>query len=195
MSKEIESKWLDVDFDELRKRIKLGGGELVQPMTLMKLHVFDSSDHALSRDEAFIRVRDEGDRVTMCYKKFSADTLDGVTEITFDVSDYDKAVEFLVSAGFIIKKTEEKRRETWRLGTAEIALDEWPWLPPLIEVETPSESDQSIVAEKLGLDLKKASHSAVGHFYADVYGIDESDFNNKMRRLGFDEKPALLKSA
>ena len=62
MGLEIEATFIDIDKDTLRKQLKALGGELKQPETLMRRVIFDRGQNA------FVRVRDEGNCITMSYK-------------------------------------------------------------------------------------------------------------------------------
>ena len=75
MQAEIEAVFLDINKDELRKRLEEFGAELVQPERLMRRTAFDLGRHE------FARVRNEGDKVTMTYKCFTDNTITGAKEI------------------------------------------------------------------------------------------------------------------
>lgn len=62
MNLEIEAKFTRVDHDEVRNRLKNVGATCERPMTLMRRVVYHPLDDRL---DAFFRVRDEGDKVTM----------------------------------------------------------------------------------------------------------------------------------
>ena len=69
MQAEIEAVFLDINKDELRKKLEEFGAELVQPERLMRRTAFDLGRHE------FARVRNEGDKVTMTYKCFTDNTI------------------------------------------------------------------------------------------------------------------------
>jgi inorganic triphosphatase YgiF len=62
---EIEVKFLDVDFDDIRRKLKKLGAICEQPMRLMKRAILDTPDLKMRETGAYIRVRDEGHRVTL----------------------------------------------------------------------------------------------------------------------------------
>ena len=114
------------------------------------------NDFMRTDKDAFLRVRDEGDKVTLTYKQFDSLSVDGAKEIEVEVSDYDKTVAILAQAGLPAYTSQQTRRETWHLGNVEIMLDEWPWLRPYIEIEGESEEVLRQVADQLGFDWKDA---------------------------------------
>jgi adenylate cyclase class 2 len=150
MKSEIEVKFANVDHDEIRERLKELGATLEQPMRNMRRVVIDTPE--LKKKNAFIRIRDEGDKVTVTYKQFDQLSIDGAKEIEIVVSNFEDAVALFASAGLSHSSLQESRREAWSLGEVEIVLDEWPWLNPYIEIEGPSEELVTLTAKKLNFD-------------------------------------------
>lgn len=69
MNTEIEVKFVDVNIDDMRDQLQTIGATCTQSMRTMRRTVL----YPVSRDpDAFVRVRDEGDRVTLTYKLFTA---------------------------------------------------------------------------------------------------------------------------
>lgn len=150
MNLEIEAKFTRVNYDDVRNKLRELGAVCERPMTLMKRAVYHPLDDNL---DAYFRVRDEGDKVTMTYKQFDdASSIHGVSEIETVVGDYDATVAILDRTGVPRETYQETKREVWRLDDVEIMLDEWPWVEPFIEVEGPSEEAVRKAAEKLGFD-------------------------------------------
>lgn len=157
MDTEIEVKFLDIDFDDLRGKLKNLNAVCEQPMRLMRRAIIDYSDGRMKQtSDAFIRVRDEGNRVTMTYKQHKIVAVDGAQEIEIKVSDFDSAVKMWQAVGLIVHSLQESKRETWKLDGVEIVLDEWPWLKPYIEIENCSEAALQATAKKLGLNWQDA---------------------------------------
>jgi adenylate cyclase class 2 len=162
MKTEIEVKFVDVDIDEIRSRLQAIGAECAQPMRAMRRQVFYLVDRS---KDAYVRVRDEGDKVTMTYKQFEEAGLHGAKEIEVVVSDFADAIDIISQSGLEQKSYQETRRETWHIGTTEVVIDEWPWLRPFIEIEGQSEADVREVAAKLQFDWNDAVFGAVTAAY------------------------------
>lgn len=194
MQTEIEAKFLNVDHNVVRRNLRELGGVCEQPMRLMRRVVFHSDD--MEAKGAFVRIRDEGYRVTMTYKQFDADVIDGAKEYEIEVSDFDTAIAILDAAGVAHDTFQESRRENWRLGDVEVMLDEWPWLAPYVEIEGPSEDQVTIVAESLGFAWEDAVFGGVANAYANQYphigeaGIRE--INRNWSIIKFDNLPPKL---
>jgi len=193
MQTEIEVKFVNVDHDEIREKLRAAGAICEKPMRTMRRVAFDS-DFMRDGKDSFARVRDEGDRVTMTYKQFDDLSLHGAKEIEFEVSDYEKAVEFLIQLGLQANSSQETRRETWVLGEAEIMLDEWPWLNPYIEIEAPTEEIVRSTAQVLGFDFADGVYGDVMAAYRIQYphlGLKDTVGNIELVRFG-DPLPDLL---
>ncbi len=175
MPTEIEAKFLDIDPAAVRAKLKALGATLVQPEVLMKRKVFD---HPTNKQGDWLRVRDEGDRITMSYKQVLDRTVHGTKEITVEVSDFDNACAILAAAQLIPKAYQETRRETWRLDDAEIMIDTWPWIPTFVEVEASSEEQLKAMVEKLGLDWSAALYGSVEPAYQKYYEVTEKEIDS-----------------
>jgi len=193
MQEEIEVKYLDVPHDEAQERLKRAGAVCKQQMRMMRRAIIDYPDRRLQTGLhgawASVRVRDEGDRVTCTYKHVASDGKDSMHEIEFTVSSYENAVELFKAIGLDVYTKQETKRETWQLGNVEIELDEWPWMPPYIEIEGPSEEDVRRTAEMLGYNFDKAfrgsSYTAYRMYYPKMSPEETVD---SIKHLTFDGK-------
>lgn len=170
MKTEIEVKFCNVDIDDIRERLTSVGAVCEQPMRLMKRALIEEPHH--KAEHAFLRIRDEGDKVTLTFKRRAdkdAQTIDNVKELEVVVSDFDDTVELFREAGWEYKTFQESRRETWQLDDAEVVIDEWPWLPPYIEIEGETEAALQAVAAKLGLDWQDAMFGHIDAVYEKDY--------------------------
>lgn len=167
MKPEIEAKFLSVNKEAIRTKLGTLGAECKQPMQLMRRVVFDLP--GVDDTSAYLRIRDEGHRITMTYKQFDDISLTGAKEIEIIVNDYDTAIALVGAVGIPIKSDQEARRETWKLGEAEIVIDEWPWIEPFIEIEGPTEEVVRGAAKTLGLQWKDAAFGDIMTAYRSHY--------------------------
>lgn len=165
MKPEIEAKFLDVNFDEVRAKLRDLGAECVQPMRLMRRKNFRPATIGPSATKGWVRVRDEGDKITLAYKQLDSREIDGTQEVSVGVSDFDATVSLLCSAGLRQTSYQETRRESWVFRGVQIELDEWPWVAPFVEIEAPDADALYAVAEQLGFDSNRALHGSVEVMY------------------------------
>lgn len=178
MKPEIEAKFLDVNFDVLRVKLLEAGAQCVQPMRLMRRKNFDHTDGRLEAIGGWVRVRDEGDKVTLAYKQLDNRNIDGTREVSVGVSDFDDTVTLLQAAGLRQTSYQETRRESWVLGGVQIELDEWPWVRPYVEIEAVDEEVLYDVARKLGFKKENALHGSVEIVYLQEYDVTEKEVDS-----------------
>jgi adenylate cyclase class 2 len=187
MQTEIEAKFLDVDHDLVRSKLKTLGAELEHPMRLMRRVMLDHGDkrYQKSNQAERLRIRDEGDKITITYKKSNESNYPYELETT--VGSFDDAVKLFEAIGFAVYSYQESRRETWRYKEVEIVLDEWPWLNPYIEVEGHSEEAIKAVAGRLDFIWSDARYGSVDTAYRHQYpGMTQKESIGHISEVRFD---------
>lgn len=191
MQTEIEAKWLNIDISSMRKRLLDVGAVLVVKERLMTRKVYDYPDKRLEKIGGWVRVRNEGDKITLSYKQLNDRTVYGTREVTVIVDDFEATCNFLDSIGMISTSFQETKRESWTLGNTEIELDTWPWIPSLVEVEANWEEELKNTAKVLGLEYSKALHGSVETAYQAVYDVSEEEIDS-WEEIRFIEVPKWL---
>lgn len=88
MKTELGVTFPNVDFDRLRPKLEAAGATLEQPMRLMRRVVIETPEMAVRDD--FLRVRDEGNKVTITYKEnHRSNVIAGVKEAETIVGGFD----------------------------------------------------------------------------------------------------------
>lgn len=167
MQIEYEATFQDIDKDDLWRKLKENGAELVKKEFLQKRVIFAlPKGHEI--ESGWLRLRDEGDKITMTLK-IIGNRIEEQKETLLEIDSFEKGLEFLSLIGCKRRSYQENRREVWKLGTVEIMLDEWPFLEPLAEIEGLSEADVKEMAEKLGFDYAKARFCSISEIYNEKY--------------------------
>jgi adenylate cyclase class 2 len=180
MKPEIEAKFLNADHDALRVRLRELGAECTAPMRLMKRKNYDFPDNRLDKEKnGWVRVRDEGGKITLSYKQLNDRTLLGTHEANMTVDSFDAADAFLQAIGLEPKTYQETKRESWRLDKFEIELDEWPWVKPYIEIEGPDEAGLRDLSAKLELDWDAVCHGSVEVVYQAEYDLTDDEIDHQ----------------
>ncbi len=191
MKIEYEATFTNVEKDEIRKLLTGLGARLIKPEFLQKRVVFDMpKGHDI--EGGWLRVRDEGDIVTMSLKIVDGDKIENQREIFLKISDFREGEELLNMIGCQKRSYQETKRELWKLDGVEIMIDEWPFLDPFVEIEGNSEYDVKIVSEKMGFQWSKALFCAVGKIYELKYGIKERAIN-RIPKIIFDMENPFIK--
>lgn len=186
MNTEIEAKFLRINRDELREKLQSIGGILEYPLRTMRRIVVQSD--AMKDDGAYVRVRDEGDKVTLTYKRKDSNTVDGVQEAETEVKDFDTAATILRGLNFPWVSYQESKREKWHVGAVEVVLDEWPWIAPFAEIEGPSEESIRAVTAQLGFSWEDAVFGSVMQVYRVEYPwLGPGDKIGQLSEVKFDD--------
>ena len=189
MDIEYEATFSNIDKDDLRARLKALGAKLIRENFMMKRVTFNLPSNEKNK---WLRVRDEGDKTTMSFKCISdgGETIEDQKEVCLNVNDFSFAERFLENVGCIKKAYQENYREIWELDNVEIAIDEWPFLEPFVEIEGKNEEEVKTVAEKLGFDYSEAIFNSTDEQYSRKYNIPSDYVVNEIKRLAFeDENP------
>jgi len=186
MDIEWEAKFLNVDKVELRKKLQEVGAKLVKPEMLYKRAVFFlPKGHEI--EGGWLRVRDEGDKVTMSLKVVTNGKVDEQKEVMVEVDNYNRARQLVTEIGCVEKAYQETKREVWHLEQVEITIDEWPYIEPYVEIEGASEEAVKKVSNILGFDYSQAVFGSVDQIISKKYGVPEDAINNEISRICFNE--------
>lgn len=178
METEIEAKFTQIDPTEIRQRLADVGAKLIQPERLMKRKIFDYPDGRLQTIKGWVRLRDEGDKITLAYKQLNDRTLHGTQEISIIVDDFDRTAAWLEAVGLRQKSYQETKRESWLLGKTTVEIDTWPWIPSYVEIEGESESDVKKTSALLHFDWSQAKHGSVEIVYQEIYDVTEEEIDD-----------------
>ncbi len=183
---EIEVKFLDVNVAEIEEKLgKLGAVKQFDRM--YRRRVYDYPDHRLNANNSWVRVRDEGDKITMGFKQrqgvseLGKDT--GMYEVEMTVSSFDTAAEFLERIGMELKFYEENRRIRYILNDVEVDIDFWPLLNPYVEIEAKTWKEVDATIKLLGFNPEDKKICVAMQIYQ-MNGIDELSYI----KLTFDEQ-------
>jgi len=187
MDIEYEATFENIDKEEIRKKLKKIGAKLLKPEFLQKRVVFNlPKGHEIKG--GWLRVRDEGDKVTMSLKVVDGIKIENQKEICLRIDNFNEAVKFLETTGCRKKAYQESKRELWEIDGVDICIDEWPFLEPYVEIEGKSEKEVVEVAKRLGFDYKKALFCSVDTLYNRKYNVSEEIINDKTPEIKFNGK-------
>ena len=175
---EIETKIIDIDKDGLIAKLEKNGAKFAGK-TLQKRWVFALKK--AENEDRFIRVRTDGKTATVTYKYRTGSGLANTEELETAVEDFDTAVKIFQKAlgdGLY----QENVRYTYIYKNAEITINEWPKLRPVVEVEAKSEEEVRAAISEIGIVGKELGNISWEKVYA-MHGMDLKSF----KTLKFDE--------
>lgn len=175
MQTEYEVKILDIDVDEIKKKLEDIGAKKITEK-LMRRYVYDIEMDEKRKDcSKWIRLRNNGNETTLTLKEIYNDNIDGTKEIEFEVGDFEKTHQFIESIGFPHTAYQENKRVSYILDGVEIEIDSWPMIPTYLEIEGKTEKDVERVVKLLGFDVSQTTTISVRKVYQ-KYGIEIHDF-------------------
>lgn len=177
---EIEIKYLNVDRKELEQKLLYLGAKKIADYHYRRI-VFDYPDFRLDKQGAWLRLRDEGEKITLTFKQRLAKDVhslsgdEGMYEKETTVGDFEVTRQILLKSGFIEKMYQENKRTRYLLDGVECDIDEWPLLAPYLEIESDNWDKVYKTAEKLGFKREDAKIFSTNQVYR-LQGIDDRNF-------------------
>jgi len=174
MITEFETKVLDINFDEIEKKLIELKAERTEDL-LMRRRVFDME----SSNEKWIRLRQKQDlneswkiwKSTITYKLRWWNEIWSTNEIEIKVNDFEKAYELLSKLKRKSKHYQENKRKTYVYNNIEFSIDSWPMIPTYLEVESSSIEKVKEWLKLLWLEWKDNWDLSVLSVYK-IYWID-----------------------
>lgn len=158
---EIEIKFRVKNLADLKRKLENKGCQLSKELHQKDtVFVSDLSDTVSSEGKIFTRIRSVNGINELNLKRQSKELMSS-KEIEFEVSDYDKAYDFLSTLGLKKWVTVEKTRVTGTYGVFNICIDTVKHLGDFIEIEIVTEDENNIamyeerileVAKELSID-------------------------------------------
>ena len=170
MPKEFETKVLEIDVDEIKKKLKELGAKEEEEMFFRRI-VFDQGSDPSSDNSDWIRLRTDGKKTTLTHKARRGFGIDGTEENEVEVSDFETAERIFSNIEFKKRIYQENKRILFRFEDIEFNLDTWPGIPTYLEIEAPSIERVNEGLKILGLEGKEIGNVPVYHVYT-KYGID-----------------------
>ena len=182
MPLEYEYNFYNYNKKEVISKIKDLGGKKIGHY-VFKVMVFI---HPFKKEGTYIRVRDEGHRITMTYK-FKDDKSKFTNEEEIIINNFDAAVNILLGIGCTKKYYYEKLREIWNLKNSEIAFDNAPGSPEDMEIESPTKKELDQIVKLLDIKQYLVEDNTILSIY-DEFGIIipktiDLTFNNVKKEL------------
>lgn len=183
MNIEYEATFANIDKEYIRQILKKAGAKLLRPEFLQKRITLNLPDgHEIKG--AWLRIRDEGDKITMTLKIIDGIRIENQKEVCLQIDSLEKAVILLEKIGCKKKSYQETKREIWQIDGVEISIDEWPFLEPFVEIEGKTEEIVQDIAKKLDFNYQNALFCSVDTLYSKKYNIPKNIIN-KIPKITF----------
>ncbi len=167
MSIEFEAKVIDIDPEKVEEIILAAGG-IKGKRSLMRRYVYDINPEQCGH---WIRLRDNGEKVTLTVKKIHHDGISGTEEEEIVVDSFEQTNQLLQLMGFTPSAYQENQRTSYVLNGVNLEIDHWPLIPFYLEIEANSHEQVVNTASLLGLEERQLTGENTVKIY-DRYGID-----------------------
>lgn len=164
MKTEFECRICNINKTKTRKLLSSIGAKLVQKEFMQKRYILDNN-HLRKDGDQWIRLRDEGNKITLTYKTIERTKIDGAKEIEVIVNDLENTKELLVKTGLKVTSYQENYREKWTFKNCDLTIDTWPMLNPVLEIESKSENTVLKILALLGYDIKDCMFGNITDVY------------------------------
>ena len=187
MCTEIEAKLKVDSHKKITAKLTELGAEFLEER-LQKDYYFDDAKAGFRKTDRCLRLRRElvgkKEKVFLTYKgPKQEDNFKKRQQLEVEVTDGDSMEKLLSALAYKKVLALEKRRQIWRLGGCEVALDQLPLLGDFVEIEGPDDAKIADVQKNLGLsDLPHIKES-----YASL-------MEEKLRQLGKKERQVFWES-
>ena len=168
--KELETRKVDIDVDDIRRKMKVLGAEKVKEEYQIN-NIYDFEDNRLLNSKGYARIRITDDRlinkevVYMTTKKMlSQGTFKVMEENETVVEDKEAAEKIFLSLGLSLKQSIKKYRESYKLEDSliEIDINDKNFCPfPYLEIETTSEERLEEILTLLEYSLKDTTSKTI----------------------------------
>lgn len=160
MSVEIEAKLKVDSLQEIKGKLSELGAEFIQEQSQVDCY-FDDVNSELTKADKCLRLRrqltGECEKFFLTYKGArEKDQFKKRREVEIEVGDGSLAEKLLLALEFKKVLVFEKKRQIWRLGQCQVALDELPLLGDFVEIEGPD--GEKITDAQRSLQLADLPH-------------------------------------
>jgi predicted adenylyl cyclase CyaB len=154
---EIEAKVLEIDRESIIAKLQSLGASFDFEDEFFAIY-FDDASGGLARQQQVLRIRKEGKDIRLTFKAPHADTQAGIRtreELELPIGDFEMMRVILQRLGYEEYLKMRKIRTQYSLDGTHIVIDthidELAYIPPYLEIESPSHEALFQTAELLGI--------------------------------------------
>lgn len=167
MPLEYEYRYQAGRFDKNKIRARLQElGAVKHGHWLFRVQVFTNP---LVGNNPYVRIRDEGYKITMTYKSKGNGEFTNEEEVI--INDFNTGVNIMLGLGCVKRYYFEKLREIWHLGDTEVCWDTNPGRPDLMEIESKTKKGLEKMIKLLNLENVPHDDFKEMDTYEEPFGI------------------------
>lgn len=167
MKTEFEARISGINIEEVRNKLQKLGAEKLGNKDY-KRYIYE---HVPKREGSWIRLRTDGNKTTLTIKDVKSKQIDGTKEIEITVNCINETNLLLENLGYNYRSYQENKRESYILNGVRIEIDQWPMIPPHVEIEADSKEEVERTIELLGFKIEDSISGKISDIY-ESHGID-----------------------
>lgn len=174
MPQEIETKVLDINKDEIIKKIITLGAQKIQE-TRLKVDWYQVKGTKEGVADWFLRIRSNSEgkhEVTWKAKSHVLGIAKIQKEINFLVEEPEKMADLFEEIGLEKYAHQEKDRTSFKYEKWQFDIDQYPGMPAFLEIESDSEESIKEALKMLSLENNKTWAKGERILIQEVYGLD-----------------------
>ncbi len=174
MAQEIETKILDINADEVKSKLLALGAKKIQE-TRLSVNWYQTKGEKEGSANWFLRIRSnsegkhevtwKGDPQTMGIAKVRR-------EINFLVEEPEKVADLFKELGLEKYGHQEKDRTSYEYQDWHFDIDQYPGMPPFLEIEGKSEEHIKEGMKLLGLENNRTYNKGERALIQEIYNLD-----------------------
>ncbi len=172
--KEVEIKVLDIDADDIKKKLVDFGAEKIQDV-LLTVDWFRLKGVQMGEDPWYLRVRSYSNgktEVTWKAKSVHDSVSRSHKEINVIVDSHEAMRDLFEEIDLELYAHQEKKRESWKFENAQFDIDTYPNMPPFLEIEAESNEAIQNLLEKFQIQNLPLYHDGERTLIENKYALN-----------------------
>ncbi len=174
---EIETKILEVNPEDIAIKLKNFGAEKIQDV-MLTVDWFSIAGTSKDNNPWFLRIRSYSTGKIEVTWKAKSEML-GVArkhkEINVIVNSHEDTKSLFEEIGLVTYAHQEKKRQSWKIGTVQFDLDTYPNMQSYLEIEAGSEERIQEMIKKLDLSSHETWNDGERTLIENKYKLNWSD--------------------
>ena len=152
---EIEAKIIEIDPEEVDRKVMENGGRKVFEGRIETIF-YDFPDGRME-EKGVMRLRKSPGKAFITQKKdVSREGAKEMEELEVTIDSFEQADRILKGLGLEVVRKSSKKRTKYELKDAEVVVDSYSGIPPLLEVEAESREKIEDILETLGYSMEES---------------------------------------
>ncbi len=167
---EIELKFLNVNVEEIKKKLNKLGAKLKYDAKIESHPFLAEGFHSSNSNMKYLRIRKINDNIKITYKDPAENSYMSIRkEIEIEVDNYNEAIKLIEKLGFKKGAISKKHRIHYEFENIHFELDTLENIPTYLEIETQNKEDMKNICIKLNLDILNGKKGTIVEILPEMF--------------------------